>query len=47
MIKVGEQARPLADREGHPARDLADAPVILEEMTARGPVMLVFLRGFS
>lgn len=47
MIKVGELARPLLDREGKAARDLADAPLALDEMAAKGPVMLVFLRGFS
>ena len=47
MMKVGEPARPLLDAKGQPARGLDGEPVLLKRLYARGPVLLVFLRGFS
>ena len=47
MIKVGEPARPLVDGKRQPARGLAGEPISLEQLYAKGPVMLVFLRGFG
>lgn len=47
MLKVGEPARPLVDGKGQPARGQAGEPISLEQLYTRGPVMLVFLRGFG
>ena len=47
MLKLGDPARPLVDGKGQPARGLAGEPISLKQLYAKGPVMLVFLRGFS
>jgi hypothetical protein len=47
MFKKGEAARPLVDAAGQPARGLDGQPLSLEQLRKEGPVMLVFLRGFS
>lgn len=47
MIKAGEPARPLVDGKGQPVRGLNGEPISLKRLYAGGPVLLVFLRGFS
>jgi hypothetical protein len=47
MLKAGEMAPELRDAEGDPVHGVDGEPVQIEELRSEGPVVLVFLRGFS
>jgi hypothetical protein len=47
VIKTGQNAQELAGDSGAPARTIDGAPLSLSKLTREGPVLLVFLRGFS
>jgi hypothetical protein len=47
MLEEGDAAPELRDEQGEPARDMDGSAVSLEELRSEGPVLLVFLRGFS
>jgi hypothetical protein len=47
MIKTGQKAQELAGDSGVSARTIDGAPLSLSQLTREGPVLLVFLRGFS
>jgi hypothetical protein len=47
VIKTGQNAQELSADSGTPARTIDGAPLSLSQLTRQGPVLLVFLRGFS